>query len=80
MIFVRDLILSAGKTIVLIGGLVSVLLAIGYLFAPNILKGISNPVNKLFSVDEWLYVHRFVVGLIFLIITVILFGVLFFVR
>ena len=58
MVFVRDLILSAGRTIVLIGALVSLLLAAGYLFIPNLLKAISSPVNKLFSVDEWLYVNR----------------------
>jgi hypothetical protein len=80
MDFVKDLILSAGKTIVLIGALVSLLLTIGYLFFPNLLKSISRPVNQLFTVDEWLYVNRILVGAIFAIVTLVLFGVLVLVR
>ena len=79
-LFVRDLILSAGKTIVFIGSLISFLLAVGYLAFPDLLKSISGSVNRLFVVDEWLYVNRMVVGIVFLVVAVILFGVLIFVK
>lgn len=79
-IVVRELILSGGRTIVLVGAVASLLLTLGYLFSPAALSKLGAPVNKLFSVDEWLIVHRIIVGAIFLIITVMLFSVLLFVK
>jgi len=77
---VRDLILSAGKLIIFLGALITLLLAIGYMFFPELLKAISKPVNQMFEIDEWLYLHRQLVGAIFLAITVVLFLVLALVR
>ncbi len=79
-IVVRELILSGGRTIVFIGALASLLLTLGYLFFPQALSRLGGSVNKLFTVDEWMIVHRVVVGVIFLIITVMLGAVLLFVR
>jgi len=79
-IFIRELILTAGRTIVFIGGLISLLLSIGYLFAPSLLSSISKPVNQLFSADEWLLVNRILVGICFAIVTIVLFSVLIFVK
>jgi hypothetical protein len=75
MAFVRDLILSAGKTIVLLGCLSSLVLAVGYLFLPEILKSISKPVNQLFSIEDWLFVNRVLAGVTFAVVALVLFGV-----
>jgi hypothetical protein len=77
---VRDLILSAGKIIIFVGALATFLLTMGYLFFPELLKAISKPVNQLFSVEEWMYGNKQMVGIVFLVITVLLFLVLIVVK
>jgi len=79
-IVVRELILSGGRTIIFLGALASLLLTLGYLFFPQALSRAGGSVNKLFTVDEWLLVHRVVVGVVFLLITVMLTGILLFVK
>lgn len=77
---VRDLILSAGKIIIFIGSLATLVLSVGYLLLPDLLNSISKPVNRMFEVEGWMYKNRQVVGLVFLAITVVLFLVLALVR
>lgn len=80
LIFVRELILSSGKTIMMVGVLVSLFLAIGYLFAPGMLKNLSGSVNRIFEIDDWMLGHRIFVGFIFLLVAIALSVTLYFVR
>jgi hypothetical protein len=80
IIFVRDLILSGGKTIVLLGALSSLFLALGYLFAPKLIQGLSSTVNRIFEIDDWLLGHRVFVGTLFLIVAFVLSMTLYFIR
>jgi len=80
MDFVRELILSGGRSVMTLGILASLFLAFGYLFAPNILKGISGSVNRIFEIDQWMLGHRIFVGIIFLIVSIVLAGTLYIVR
>jgi hypothetical protein len=78
--FVREMILSAGRTIIFIGAIISLLLAVGYLAVPELLKSMSKPVNQLFDIESWLYSNKMVVGVIFAVITLVLFSVLLLVK
>jgi hypothetical protein len=77
---VRDLILSAGKIIIFLGSMATLVLSVGYLFFPDVLNSISKPVNTMFEIEGPMYKNRQVVGVVFLAITVVLFLVLALVR
>ncbi len=70
--FVKTLILSGGRTIIMLGVLSALLLALGYLFAPDTLKGVGKTLNRMFFIDDWMFLHRVSVGLLFLICTLIM--------
>lgn len=80
LIFVRELILSGGKTIMMLGALAALFLAIGYLFVPGMLKSLSGSVNRIFELDSWMLGHRIFMGLVFLFVAVALSITLYFVR
>ena len=80
LVFVRELILSGGRTIMVIGVLSSLFLAIGYLFAPEMLKRLSGSVNRILEIDQWLLGHRVFVGVIFLLVAIMLSVTLYFVE
>jgi len=77
---VRDLILSAGKIIIFLGSLATLVLSIGYLFSPDMLKSLSGSLNRMFDVEGLMYKNRQIVGAVFLAITIVLFLVLALVR
>ena len=78
--FFKDLVLSSGKTLILLGILASLFLAFGYIFLPEMLKRLSGSVSRIFELDEWLLANRLVVGIIFLLVCLALSYTLFFVR
>jgi len=80
MEFVKTLIISGGTTIVALGILASLFLAIGYLGAPGILKGIDQSCDRIFDIDDWLLGHRIFMGLLFVLIAVALSGILYISR
>jgi hypothetical protein len=77
---VKVLILSAGRTILMIGVLASLFLGIGYLFAPGTIKGLSGSFNRIFEIDDWMLGHKLFVGILFLLIAFILVGTLYMTR
>lgn len=78
ILLVRELILSTGRSVIILGTLSSFFLAIGYLFAPQLLTKLSEPISRALTIDDWLLGHRIFVGLIFLIIGVALTATLYF--
>jgi hypothetical protein len=78
--FMKDLILSGGKTILMMGILCSLLLAIGYLFTTDMLMGISKTLNRMFNIDDWMIIHRVAAGIVFILITLMLAYVLYSVK
>ncbi|MFC1767190.1 hypothetical protein ACFLZ2_01365 [Candidatus Margulisiibacteriota bacterium] len=80
LILVKELILSGGRTIMVLGALASLFLAIGYLFAPNMLKSMSGSVNRIFEIDQWMLGHRLAAGIVFLLVAVVLIGTLYSVK
>lgn len=77
---VKVLILSGGRTVIMIGVLASLFLGIGYLGIPQMLKGLSGSVNRIFEIDDWMLAHRVFMGVLFLLIACALAGTLYFVR
>jgi len=77
---VKVLILSGGRTIMMLGVLSSIFLAVGYLFVPGMLKSLSSSVNRIFEIDQWMLGHRVFVGVLFLLVTVVLVGTLILVK
>lgn len=80
LVFVRELILSSGRTIVFLGALSSLFLGLGYLFAPEIVKGLDTTVSRIFDIDDWMLVHRIFAGTIFLLVAFVLAITLYFIR
>ncbi len=80
MELVKVLILSGGRTVIVLGILASLFLGIGYLFAPSMLKGLSGSVNKIFEIDDWMLGHRIFMGIIFLLVVCALVGILYICR
>jgi hypothetical protein len=72
MLLVRELILSTGRTVIILGILSSFFLAIGYLVAPKLLTKLSEPISRALTIDDWLLGHRIFVGMIFLMIGIAL--------
>jgi len=77
---VKVLILSAGRTAIMLGVLASLFLAIGYLLFPGMIKGLSGTVNRIFEIDDWMLGHKLFVGVLFLLISIVLIGTLYFVK
>lgn len=77
---VKVLILSGGRTVIMIGILASLFLGIGYLAIPQMLKGLSGSVNRIFEIDDWMLGHRIFMGLVFLLIACALIGTLYLVK
>jgi len=78
--FVKVLILSAGRTIMIIGVLASLFLSLGYLLAPGMIKGLSGSVNRIFEIDDWMIGHKLFVGILFMLITIVLAGTLIYIK
>ena len=77
---IRDLILSAGKIIIFLGSLATLLLAIGYMVLPELLKALNKWIDQLFNAEGLVMKNRQVVGAAFLVITVVLFLALAMIR
>ena len=70
--FVKEMILSGGRTIIMMGVVSALLLGIGYLFAPETLKGIGKTLNRMFNIDDWMLMHRISAGILFIIMMMIM--------
>ena len=77
---VKVLIISGGRTVVVLGVLASLFLSIGYLFAPGMMKGLSGAFNQIFEIDDWMLAHRIALGVLFILVTVFLLGILYLVK
>jgi len=77
---IKDLVLSAGKIIVFLMSLATLLLAIGYMVLPDLLKAMNKWVNQLFDAEGLMMKNRQVVGAAFLVVTIVLFLALALIR
>lgn len=77
---VKVMILSAGRTAIMVGILASLFLALGYLIAPGMVKGLSGSVNRIFEIDDWMLGHKLFVGILFLLVAIVLTGTLILVK
>jgi hypothetical protein len=70
--FVKEIILSGGRTILMMGVLSALFITLGFLFAPETLKGLGKTLNRIFDIDDWMMMHRISAGIVFLICTIIM--------